>query len=275
MRPFDLIYLLGQLRFWWAGFRASTYALGDKNVVYWEGGKGEPVLLIHGLGGSTLQDFRRIATGLLQTHRVITLDLPGFGLSHKAKLPQGIARQAEFIRGFLDFLQLDKVHVVGNSMGGWIALKLAYLYPKRIRKLVLIASAGILFDPPPLEIFTPKNEEGMRRLVEYLFYKAPPLPKWFLRDWLRISMQRRQAVIDMLDSMTTREDLLDKCAHEIQTPTLILWGECDRLIPPETGKRLVSILPNAHLEIIKNCGHVVIHENLPIVMHYLKKWLLE
>ena len=203
---------------------------------------------------------------------MICFDLPGFGLSHHFSFQQSVANQAEFVREFLDQIHIDQTHVIGNSMGGWITLKLAHRYPHRIRKLVLMASAGIRFHPPPLEIFTPNHVDGMLNLLSHLFHKPPSLPNWFIRDWLRVSRQRRPSVIQMLESMLTEQDLLDDQLHEIRIPTLILWGEHDRLIPVEVGHRLASIMPNARLEVIPTCGHLPLHEDFRSVAMHLDAW---
>jgi pimeloyl-ACP methyl ester carboxylesterase len=201
------------------------------------------------------------------------VDLPGFGLSHAVKFEQSVTAQARFLREFLDAIGFGVVDLLGNSMGGWVALKFAREYPDRLRKLVLVAPAGIRFTPPPLEVFKPDDEAGMRRLLSHLFHRPPDLPRWFVRDWLRLSRQRRSAVRDMLDSMVTGQDLLDGEVGRILTPTLILWGEHDRLIPSETGRRLVTMLPDARLEVISDAGHLILHEALPEASRRLESWL--
>ena len=272
-RPFDLIFAYGRFRLWSAGLRHQTFLQSGGKIHYWRGGSGSPVLLVHGLGGCTLQDFGRLAGPLAKRHHVICVDLPGYGLSHAVSFPQSVSSQADFLREFLDKLQISQTHLLGNSMGGWIALKFACQNPQRIRKLVLTATAGIRFDPPPLDIFKPKDEQGMLRLLQYLLHKPVKLPGWFVRDWLRTSRQRRQAVREMLDSMLTAQDLLDDQVCKIQIPTLILWGEHDRLIPPETGRRLASLMPQARLEVIEHCAHLLLHEALPTVTRHLDEWL--
>ena len=273
LRPFDLIFAWSRFKFWSAGLRHQTFLHHDEKIHYWRGGTGSPVLLVHGLGGSTLQDFRHLAGHLAQRHHVICVDLPGYGLSHAVSFPQSVSSQAGFLRQFLDQLRVEQTHLLGNSMGGWIALKFAQQNPQRIRKMVLTASAGIRFEPPPLDVFTPNDEEGMVRLVQYLMHKPVKLPGWFVRDWLRISRQRRRAVRDMLDSMLTEKDLLDDHVSKIHVPTLILWGAHDRLIPPETGRRLASMMPHARLELIENCGPLLLHEARPAVTRHLDAWL--
>ncbi len=272
-RPFDLIFACARFKFWKDGLRHRTLIYDGGEIHYWRGGMGSPLLLVHGLGGSTFQDFLTLAGRLARRHHVICVDLPGYGFSHAVSFPQSVSNQADFLRIFLDDLQLERVHLLGNSMGGWIALKFAEQNPQRIRKMVLIAPAGIRFEPPPLDIFTPNDEPGMVRLLQYLFHRPMKLPGWFLRDWLRVSRQRRKAVRVMIESMLTAQDLMDDRVLKIQVPTLILWGEHDRVIPVETGRRLVSLMPTARLEIIGGCGHLVHHEAPSLVTRHLESWL--
>jgi pimeloyl-ACP methyl ester carboxylesterase len=272
LRPFDLIFFYRRFQLWRWGLREKYVTMLGHPFRFWEGGTGDPILLIHGLGGGTLQDFGRLASFLVQNHRVISMDLPGFGLSHHIPFEQSVTNQVEFIRDFLDKINVDRCHLLGNSMGGWIALKFAHQYRTRIYKLILTAPAGIRFDPPPLDVFTPNDEAGMWKLISHLFHKPPAFPKWFVREWLRTSLQRRKAVVQMLASMQTEKDLLDDHLQDIHVPTLILWGVHDRLIPASTGERLVSRMPDAQLKLIDTCGHLLLHEDFPAISRCLKTW---
>ena len=275
LRPFDLIFWHSRYRLWRTGFHQAAVSVQGQSCRFWMGGRGATVLLIHGIGGSTLQDFRGLAGRLALNHRVISMDLPGFGCSRDIHLRQSVTNQARFLLEFLDALGIEKTHVLGNSMGGWIALKLGRLAPGRVRKLVLTAAAGIQFTPPPLEIFTPDSEADIRRLLSHLLHRPRVMPGWFARDWLRVSRERRAAVREMLASMQTGDDLLDDQLAALQIPTLILWGRHDRLIPLDVGQRLAGGLPHARLEILENCGHLVLHEDLPSILRHVLPWLKE
>ncbi len=113
----------------------------------------------------------------------------------------------------------------------------------------------------------------MRRLLGYLFYKVPKIPGFMLRDWIRISRERRKTVRGMLNSMLHGKELLDDGVQEIKASTLILWGANDKLIPPEIGRRLVSLMPNAHLELLEDCGHNLLQECLSTAIRLITEWL--
>lgn len=262
------------MQLWYAGMRRKELEMADgQKIFYWDGGKGTPVFLVHGLGGSLLQDFAGAASWLARRHRVVCFDLPGFGLSYHYKFEHSIANHSDFLRDVMDRIGISKAHIIGNSMGGWISLKLAHRNPHRVLKLVLTASAGIRFSPPPLEVFTPETEDDVALLFSYLKVNAPKLPRWFLKDWLRHSRERRQSVRDMIHSMLTGLDLMDDFLTKIEAPTLLLWGDHDRLIPFEAGQRMHQLIPNSRLEIFPNKGHLLFHEAFSEMMPFIMEWL--
>jgi pimeloyl-ACP methyl ester carboxylesterase len=274
MNPFHLLDWISRSRFWWAGFKQRKVKVQDFHEhAYWEGGKGEPLVLVHGLGGSTFQDFKGIAELLVKKFHVISLDLPGFGYARDIPFQQSISNQSLFLRKFLDSIGLESFHLMGNSMGGWISLKFTHENPDRVRKLVLTCPAGIRFDHPPLEVFLPSNEAGLIQLLSYIMHHPPKPPKWFLKEWLQVSLKGQPMIQQMIDSMLTGQDLMEDHLPHIKHPTLILWGAQDRLIPAHTGYRMASMLPNARLEVIDDCGHLLFHEKLRRANQHLEKWL--
>jgi abhydrolase domain-containing protein 6 len=274
LKPFDLLLELRKFQLKRSGLKRNELeVLNNQRISYWDGGKGTPVFLIHGLGGSMLQDFGGAASRLVKKHRVICFDLPGFGMSHTLRLEQSIANQAEFLCEFMDRIGVQKAHIVGNSMGGWISLKFAHRHPERLLKLVIVASAGIEFAPPPMEVFTPETEADVVRLFAYLKQNPPWVPRWFCKDWVRHAQERRPSVLSMIESMLTGQDLMDSLLKEIHVPTLILWGEEDRLIPVEVGRQMVNLIPHARFESFPKVGHLVFHEAFSKTLALIENWL--
>lgn len=274
LKTFQLLNGISRLRFWWAGFKLRPVKVQDFHEhAYWEGGRGESIVLVHGLGGSTFQDFKGIAERLAKRFHVISLDLPGFGYAHDIPFQQSIANQAHFLRKFLDSINMDQFHLMGNSMGGWISLKFTHQNPSRVRKLILTCPAGIRFDHPPLNIFLPSKEEDLIPFLGYMMHHPPKPPKWFLKEWLQVSLKRQPMLKQMIDSMLRGEDLMEEHLPQIKHPALILWGAQDRLIPVDTGYRMAAMLPNARLEVIEDCGHLLFHEKLKWAHQHIVKWL--
>jgi pimeloyl-ACP methyl ester carboxylesterase len=273
-KPFELIFLYRRAQLWSSGLKKKEVQISkDHKISYWDGGKGKPIILVHGLGGSVFQDFAAAPSDLVKKYRVICFDLPGFGISHQYPFEQSIRNHVDFLLRFMDLVGIPQAHLIGNSMGGWISLRFAHQHPERLLKLILVASAGIRFSPPPLEVFTPDSPADVELLFSYLKVNPPKLPHWILKDWLRHSQERRHSVKTMIDSMLTGRDLMDASLQEVSTPTLLLWGEKDRLIPVEAAHRMLNGLPHAKLEVFEKKGHLLFHEAYSEIMLKIQEWL--
>lgn len=234
-------------------------ALGP--IHYWQGGPQNPagdVILIHGLGGSTLQDFANLPPALVDQRRVWTLDLPGFGFSCDVPVEQTISNHVEILHDFIVAHGIEKPVLIGNSMGGWVTLSFCLKYPDVAPKIILLAPAGIEFEPPPPEIFLPESPADMDRLLEYLIYHPPRINDWFRRDWFGVMARRRPAIQAMIQKMLTRTEVLSPGQiARVEQPTLIIFGEEDKIIPANTGRRLHEWLPRSELILYPQCGHLV------------------
>lgn len=234
---------------------------------YHDLGAGRPVLLIHGSGPgvSAWANWRLNMPALAEGRRVIAPDLVGFGFTER---PAGIVYDREvWVRhamGVLDALDLPEVDIVGNSFGGALALALAVRYPRRVRRLVLMGSAGISF---PLTEgldavwgYEP-SVENMRRMLDIFAYDrglvSDELAELRYKASVRPGVQEafsamfpppRQTGVEMLA-------LQDKDIAQIAHPTLIVHGREDKVLPPENAHRLFDLIPNAELHMFGKCGH--------------------
>ena len=238
-----------------------------------EAGTGEPVLLIHGLG-ATKASFLPTIEALAQSHRPIAVDLPGFGDSDK---PLWGAYDAPFfaraMTALLDALELDSAHVVGNSMGGRVALELGLSHPDRVGRIVLLAPSLAWLKPRPwapylrwiptqLGILQPTP----RPLVEMIVKQFVPGSdkEWtaagideFLRSYL--SPLGRAAFYAAARNIYLEEprgpDGLWTRLHELRPDALFVWGRKDNIVPIAFARHVREELPSArHLEL--DCGHV-------------------
>lgn len=239
---------------------------------YVEVGEGEPLLLVHGLGASTFS-FRYVIPELAPRFRVVAVDLKGSGYSARpATSDYSLTAQADLLRRFMDRLQIERAAVVGHSMGGAVAMRLALRYPERVSRLVLVDSAG-----------DHELERGrtLARVVRPFF--AIGVVFTLQRRWFR-RLSRRSAVHD--PAQVTPEALegyfrptrikgharalasftVDRARDEplalerIAQPTLVMWGEHDRWLPPRRGDELARRIPNARLLIIRGAGHLPLEE---------------
>lgn len=252
-------------------FRAVDTAAGRISLM--ESGEGPPVLMLHGLG-ATKASFLPTVTALAESHRVIAMDLPGFGDSCK---PLRGAYDAAFFAdaavAVLDALRIERAAVVGNSMGGRAAIEVGLLYPERVERLVLLApslawlrsrrwATPLRFVPPKLGAIQP----APRRVVEGIVRRVVPGARddWtaagvdeFLRAYF--DPRGRAAFYASARNIYLEEphgpDGFWSRLATLEPESLFVWGHQDGLVPIGFARHVERVLPNArHLEL--DCGHV-------------------
>jgi pimeloyl-ACP methyl ester carboxylesterase len=236
---------------------------------------GPPVILLHGLG-SSLHTWEPWAQTLAATHRVISYDLPGFGLTGPDPTANySDARSLQVLAAVMDKLALDRASLVGHSMGGRLAWLFAARYPQRVAKLVLIAPDG--FESPGLTYGTAPAVPTVIKAMTYV------LPKAMLRmnlapayaDAANLSDATVTRYHDLLLAPQVRAAMLTRMAQtilvrpepllrQIVAPTLLLWGAKDAMIPLANAADYLKILPRAELVTLPGLGHVP-HEEAPAV----------
>lgn len=246
-----------------------------------------PLVLLHGTSAS-LHTWEAWATELSRTRRVISLDLPGFGLSSGS--PQNDysdAAYVEFLARLLARLKLQRVVLAGNSLGGEIAWHFALARPAQVAGLVLVDAAGLDFQPEQLPLgFRIARLPLLRQLTRWV------LPRRVVEDSVmavygdpaRVS----SALVDRYYELTLREGNREALLHridqlrpgegserlgELRVPTLILWGERDRLIPPRWGQALHAAIPGSELVMLPGLGHVPQEEDPAATLAPLRPWL--
>lgn len=242
---------------------------------YWIlGSTGSPVILIHGLGASADIWIMNIKV-LAERHRVYVPDVVGFGLSEKPEELRSPLHFTEFINDFMDSLEIERVSLVGHSLGGGIALQYTIQYPDKVEKLVVADGAGLgreviytlkLMSLPLIgELMSYPTRFG----VSMFFKLAVSNPGIITDDIIDTYYElfrlpgARRSLLQVIRSMVTlrggREDLLNPVLenlHTISTPTLIIWGQQDRVLPLKHAYVAKEHIPNARLHIIANCGHI-------------------
>lgn len=247
--------------------QSQFMAIGGLRVHYTDEGKGEAILLLHGTG-SSLHTWQKWTDGLKERFRVLRLDLPGFGLTGPAPdRNYRIARYVEFVRDFLDRLQIRQLSLAGNSLGGQIAWHFAAAYPDRINKLILVASAGLprRHIPMPLHL---ARLPIVGKLGRYLS------PRFLVRNSLwEVYFDRSKVTDELIErhhTLTLREGnrqaFIDRAQQleegslanleRITIPTLILWGRYDTWIPVEHAEEFHRRMPWSRVVIYDNAGHV-------------------
>jgi pimeloyl-ACP methyl ester carboxylesterase len=237
-------------------------------------GQGTPVLLLHGLGGGKVSLFP-LMPELAERYRVIVPDLPGHGESDKPLTDYTPRYYATVARRLLDEVGAQSAAVIGNSMGGRIALELALRSPARVTALGLLGPAVPGFRWRAIMGFTrvfptelgaipfPLRERWMRALLRRLFADPDSLgddivaaaAQQFMRVY-RAPAARVAFLSSLRHIVTERPDPFFASLRRVKQPTLILFGRQDRLVPPKLGVRLAHHLPNAELVMLPGVGHV-------------------
>lgn len=260
----------------------QTTTVDGREIAFVDRGEGAPLLFVHGLG-SNLSLWREALDAFDDSHRVLALDLPGYGLSGKADVPGTMSFFAEVVTGVLDERGLDAVTVVGVSMGGQVGLTLALEAPERVRRLALVSPAGI-------EPFSPKEaaalkqattaegilnttDEQVRQNTALNFAEWIDRYAWIIEQRLALSERddfaayakaNARSVAGMLES-----DVRDRLG-EIDVPALVLFGAGDRLIPnpylhpdmttTDVADRAREALPEATVRVVEKAGHLLMLE---------------
>ena len=267
-----------------AGFRLKNVWAGRQRWVYLDGGKGFPVVMIHGYG-SDKYPLAGFASRFLHTNRLVVPDLPGFGDSGQStKQSYRIPIQAERFRRFLAALEIRRCHLIGISMGGYLAAWYAARHPEQVERLVLMDPAGM---PQPnlspafrayvnhgINIFGYRNTRELDRLVELLFYRPPWIPHFVKRYAIARAAARRDIREKTLsDLMVDGDGLLPPVLSKISAPCLILWGEQDRIVDPSAAPGFHRAIAGSHLEVIPECGHVPFLETPELSFRHIAGFL--
>ena len=241
-----------------AGIHSRWLMLDGMRIHYMEGGAGQPVVLVHGLASQAQHDWSRLAPALVHAgYHIFAPDLPGFGQSDKpASRTYSIPEQAGFVASFMDAHHLHETALAGFSMGGWIAATVALEQPRRVSRLLLFDSAGLLFQPPfDAQLFTPSTSEQVDRFLA-LVGDSTRLPEFVKQDFLETTRRNGWVVRRAWDSMMAGRDALDSKFSGLKMPLLIVWGKQDHVIPPALGESMHAAVPPSVLAVCEDAGHI-------------------
>ena len=259
-----------------ASIEERTIEVGGLTTRYFVAGSGPPLVLLHGDGESAF-DWSWTLPALARTHRVYAPDLPGSGENAKPAADHSPAFLERFAALFLDAVGVGRVAVVGSSLGGLVTLRLALSEPSRVGALVLVAASGLgravslglssLVIPGygDLAINWAGTRTGATRRARdrarLLFARPERAPRAWVSEQYRLARTpgflaaQLAALRAELDPFGQREVLLEELPH-LATPTLLVWGERDRILPVSQAREALARLPKGSIEIIPDCGHL-------------------
>jgi pimeloyl-ACP methyl ester carboxylesterase len=236
---------------------------------YQELGSGYPVICIHGAGpgASAESNFKLNAPAFAEKFRVILYDMPQYGKSERVVLTEPrLKYNARILNSFVAALGIDKAHIVGNSMGGQVAMKFGIDFPDRLTKVVIIGSGGVT------SVFAPSPVEGVKMIARYYKDSGPSREK--LRELLSTILydpsflseetfeERYQASIDPAtvelfgkrQGEMVRENLAPDL-HKLKAKLLAIWGMDDRFGALDVGLQITRTVPDGQMHIFTRCGH--------------------
>ncbi len=243
-----------------SGFERREINVNGANVVLFEGGSGEPLVFLHGAGTASGFNF---SASWARKFKVYLPYHPGFGESADSAAITSIDDYVLHYLELLDHLKLDEVHLVGLSMGGWIAATLAAQNSHRLKKLVLVGPAGLRVpEHPTADIFRLKPDEVPAYLVQDPAVLAPYVPDPHGPDFLDFLVNDYHEMSSYARLAWERpySPSLSKWLHRISVPTLLLYGDKDRITPSEQSKTWAALIPTAVVRIVKDAGHLVLDE---------------
>ena len=236
----------------------QTISVDGVDVQTWVAGQGEPLLVLHGAGGS--RGFTR-AFGLLAERYTVWMPThPGFGGSGDADWMEGIDDLARFYLWFIDVARLGRPHVLGHSIGGWTAAEMAAMSPGALGRLILVAPAGLkpergeIFDIfyHPLATVRERTMHDPASVPEWqALFGTPPTPAE-----LEVAARNREMTARLTWKPYMHNPRLPHFLPRVTNPALIVWGREDRIVPVVCGEQYRRLLPDATLHVLERCGHV-------------------
>ncbi len=272
----------------------QTIDIHGQPVTFHMMGEGPPILLIHGITSSS-RTWRRVMPRLAETHTVIAPDLLGHGRSAKPPGDYSLGAYASGIRDLLVALEIPRSTVVGHSLGGGIAMQFAYQFPERMGRLVLVSSGGIGREVNPMLraaalpgaelvlpfMFSPRLHDGavkIRGLLGKIGLKpnadVEGVGEGFASlteaDARRAFLHTVRSVIDMNGQRVSAEDRL-YLAGDI--PSLVVWGENDRIIPVDHAHLANDMLPGSRLDVFPEAGHFPFNDDPDRFVNLMREFI--
>lgn len=234
-----------------------------------EEGEGEPLVLLHGLFGA-LSNFTDLIEYFRQYYKVVVPILPLFDLDLLHTTVGGLEK---FIHRFLEYRDYDGIHLLGNSLGGHVALIYTLRHPERIKSITLTGSSG-LFENGMGDTYPKRGDyEYIKKKTELTFYDPNIATKELVDEiYETVNIRLKAIKIISLAKSAIRNNLGEEL-NQIKQPTLLIWGNNDSITPPFVGKEFQRLIPNSELHFIDKCGHAPMMETPEEFNKILHKFL--
>ena len=246
---------------------ASRFSFYDQS--YLDRGEGSVIVLLHGLFGN-LSNWQAVVDHFSPKYRVIIPRLPIFDM------PAAEANLDVLTDVFEDFVEARKLKtfvVVGNSLGGHLALMYALRHPDKVKKIVLTGSSGLFENALGSSFPRVKDYDYIRERVEYTFHRKEVVTKDIVDEVYDV-IQKKPKTLSIIGLARSAQKMnLASSLHTLATPTLLVCGRQDKITPPDAALHFYDLLPNAELKFIDNCGHVPMMEQPEIFNGHMEEFL--
>jgi 2-hydroxy-6-oxonona-2,4-dienedioate hydrolase len=221
-----------------------------------EEGQGEPLLLLHGLFGA-LSNFSGQIDHFRKDYRVVVPILPLLDLDLLHTTVGGLEK---FVHRFVEYRDYKDIHLVGNSLGGHVALMHVLRHPERIKSVTLTGSSG-LFENGMGDTYPKRGDyEYIRKKTELTFYDPKMASKELVDELYETVNVRIKAIKIIALAKNAIRNNLGEEVSQIKQPTLLIWGNNDAITPPFVGQEFHKLIPNSELHFIDKCGHAPMME---------------
>jgi 2-hydroxy-6-oxonona-2,4-dienedioate hydrolase len=223
---------------------------------YVEEGEGEPLVLLHGLFGA-MSNFQGLIEHFRHTHKVVVPILPLFDLDI---LHTSVGGLAKYVHKFIETKGYDRVHLLGNSLGGHVALVHVLKHPERIKSLILTGSSG-LFENGMGDTYPRRGDyDYIKKKTEVTFYDPKTATKELVDEVFEITRNRMKVIKIIALAKSAIRNNLGEELNNIKLPTLLIWGNNDTITPPFVAREFHRLIPNSELHFIDKCGHAPMME---------------
>ena len=236
-----------------------------------EEGNGQPLVLLHGLFGA-LSNFVSLIEYFRNYNKVIVPILP---LLDMDILHTSVGGLAKFVNRFIEARQLKDIHLMGNSLGGHVAMVHILKHPEKIKSLILTGSSG-LFENGMGDSYPKRGDyEYIKRKTELTFYDPSLATKELVDEVYAMTINRLKVIKIIALAKSAIRNNLGEELNQIKQPTLLVWGNNDTITPPFVAREFNRLIPNSELYFIDKCGHAPMMEvpdEFNAILHkFLKK----
>ena len=242
----------------------------EEGFKYIEEGEGEVLLLLHGLMGA-LSNWEGVIDEFKSEYRVIIPVLPIYDLP---LLTTGVKSLAKYVHKFVNYKKLDDFILLGNSLGGHVALIYCLAHLEKVKALVLTGSSGLYENAFGGSFPRRESYDFVKEKVEFTFYDPATATKELVDDVFQTINDRNRVIRILAMAKSAIRHNMAKEVHKINIPVDLIWGKNDKITPPDVADEFKQLLPNAELHWIDKCGHAAMMEQ-PAEFNRLLRLFLE